>query len=92
MDNLEVIVGSTIAKEAVDLIMAVTAAYEAAKNPDLKEIHVFSSDADSLGMAVTMAAMFPNIRFFVYAQSNRPVAKRTIRNLPENVSRLVIKG
>lgn len=90
LEHLEWNMVSSIAKEAADIAMVAATVQEICQNKSLKEVHYFSSDADSVGAAVTISDMFPEVKFFVYSFSNRPKSKRLIRNLPENVSHVYV--
>lgn len=81
----------SIAKEAVDVAMVALAVDKINKNKELKEIHLFSSDADTLGTAITIGILYPDKKFFVYAFAGKPKAKRLIRDLPKNVVYLTIR-
>ena len=91
LPGIEFYRANSIAKEAADVAMTVFTVQEIERNKNLKEVHYFTSDADSVGAAFVMATMYTSPMFFINSLSNRPKSKRLIKELPKNVIHRYIK-
>jgi len=77
-----------IGKESVDMLLAMLAMQQCCANSSLKEVHVISSDGDTLEILLNLARRFENINFFWgYPNSSPRSKKSTIAsvNLPANI-------
>lgn len=77
-----------IGKESVDMLLAMLAMQHCCVNSSLKEVHIISSDGDTLEILLNLASRFENIKFFWGYPNSSPRSKKSIVasvNLPANV-------
>lgn len=77
-----------IGKESVDMLLAMLAMQQCCTNCSLKEVHIISSDGDTLEILLNLASRFEKIKFFWgYPNSSPRSKKSTVAsvNLPANI-------
>lgn len=62
-DRIEKIRPVNIAKEAADMHIAMMSVYECSTNKNIKELRIVSSDGDMVQTMVSLAEMFPSVKF-----------------------------
>ncbi len=82
------VVPPNVGKEAVDMFIAMDAMYRCTCQ-DVKEVHIVSSDGDTLEILLNLSSYFKKTNFYwLHPHSNVPTSKiamKSAKNLPQNV-------
>jgi hypothetical protein len=87
-NGCEVVSSPNIGKESVDMLIAMLAMQECCNNKSLRELHIVSSDGDTLEILINLAVRFPSVSFFWIYLNDKPRSQKSIlagKNKPSNI-------
>jgi uncharacterized LabA/DUF88 family protein len=84
----DIVLSPNIGKESVDMLIAMLAMQECCANSQLKEIHIVSSDGDTLEILLNLASRFTGVNFFWTYLNDKPRSQKSInagKTIPKNI-------